>query len=128
MNLIIVTAILLTLIIIAYGTVCHKSIYVSDWVEITSVMAIIILVVVLIVEILLVPIGKYDCCQKIEQFKAVKMTITEQRESASELERVQLTKEILQDNAWLKSKQYQYKSSWIGVYVCEDIMDLEPIN
>lgn len=128
MNFIIVTAVLLAILITVCVIVYHKSMCVPDWLSFTSIVAIVLLGLVLAIALILIPILRYDCCQKIEQFKSVKATITEQRESASELERVELTKEIIQDNAWLRSKQYQYKSSWIGVYVCEDIMDLEPIE
>lgn len=85
-------------------------------------------IIILIIAIILIPICRYNSSARIEEYTVRKETIEIQRENASEFERVQLTQEIIDDNAWLRKQQHHYKNNWLNIYIDEDVMNLEIIK
>jgi len=87
-----------------------------------------ILGTVLVVVLIFIPIFRNASVANVAAFKARATTIQEQRANASEYERVMLTKEIVDDNAWLMSTQYYATNSWISIYYDKSVLDLKPIK
>ena len=65
----------------------------------------------------------------IAQFKAFKETVASQRiDSISPLERLEITKKILEENEWLAGEQYWAQTLWMNWTYDKDILKLTPIK
>ena len=85
--------------------------------------------VITIITIILIPICRYYSTGRVIEYKTRQEVIQQQRNAnVSELERVELTKEILSDNVWLRDCQYDINSKWISIYYDKEILNLEPIK
>lgn len=88
-----------------------------------------IVITITIIAVIIVPISRYISTARMVEYKTRKEVITQQRKTAvSELERVALTTEILNDNVWLKTCQYDINNKWLSIYFDKDILKLEPIQ
>jgi len=88
-----------------------------------------IALVITIISVILVPIRRYYSTGRVIEYKTRQEVIQQQRNAnVSELERVELTKEILSDNVWLKDCQYDINSKWISIYYDKEILELQPIK
>lgn len=83
---------------------------------------------VFVIAIICVPISRFDTTCNVAKFKARASTIQEQRAIASEYERVMLTKEIVDNNAWLIETQICANNGWISIYYDKSVLDLQPIK
>ncbi|MZK53474.1 hypothetical protein [Clostridium beijerinckii] len=88
-----------------------------------------ILLFITAVMIILIPICRYYSAGRIVEYKTRQATIEQQRKSnISELERVELTKEILGDNAWLSGCKYDVSNKWFDIYYDKEVLNLQPIE
>jgi hypothetical protein len=88
-----------------------------------------IMCAITIISIILVPICRYWSTGRIVEYKTRQATIEQQRKNnISEIERATLTKEIIEDNAWLSSCEYDVNNKWFNVYYDKNVLDLEPIE
>lgn len=82
-----------------------------------------------IIIIILIPVCRYYSTGRVIEYKTRQITIQQQRNAnISELERVELTKEILSDNVWLRDCQYDINSKWLDIYYDKEILELKPIE
>jgi hypothetical protein len=122
-----ITLIIITIILFGIGFAIDKISYWYDgdvfkffgWISL----------IITIVAIILVPICRYNSTGRIIEYKTRQATIEQQRKAnISELERVQLTKEILDDNAWLSACKYDVNNKWFDIYYDKEVLNLEPIE
>lgn len=65
----------------------------------------------------------------IREFEAFRSTIKEQRlDTISPIERLEITKDIIEQNQWLAKEQYWAESPWIGYSYDKAILDIKPIK
>lgn len=73
--------------------------------------------------------GAANTRSDIQRFEAVRLTITQQRDNKlTELERATITKEIIDNNAWLAKEQFWAKNSWLNWYYDKQIINIKPIE
>jgi hypothetical protein len=88
-----------------------------------------IISIVLLISIVIVPFSRYYSVKRINEFQTRKAVIAQQRNiNISELERVNLTNEILDDNAWLSNVQYDRNNIWFNIYYSKEVLNLQPIQ
>lgn len=88
-----------------------------------------IAITITVIALLFIPICRYYSTSRIIEYETRQKVIFQQRNSnVSELERVELTKEILSDNVWLSESKYDINNKWISVYYDKDILNLKPIQ
>lgn len=124
-----ITFVSITFILFAIGFLIDKLSYgyscSGDTLKFFGCLALIITVIA----ILLVPICRYHSTGRIIEYKTRQATIEQQRKSnISELERVELTKEIIEDNAWLSDCKYDVNNKWFSIYYDKEVLNLEPIE
>lgn len=129
MRLVILFSILVTVFTLVTCYMVHKDYsYKHDLIFMIQVAFTILVIFIWICLVIMIPIFKYDCKEKVERFKSATETIEQQKETATDLERVQLSNQIIEYNTWLKSEQYQCKNKWLGIYSDDSVLELIPIK
>ena len=76
-------------------------------------------------------IASADASAKVDiaQFESVRKTITEQRaNSHTELERVEMTKIIIEKNTWLAQQKANYENPWESWFYSKSYLTVEPLK
>lgn len=85
--------------------------------------------IVFIVNSIMLAVSPSNTSSEIRSFEAVRLTITQQRNNKlTELERATITKEIIDNNAWLAKEQFWAKNSWLNWYYDKKIINIKPIE
>jgi len=86
-------------------------------------------IIILFIIGLLILAAPTDNKRFIATFEATRTTISEQRESSnSELERVELTKQIIEMNQELAERKYYATSLWCNWFTSTDVLKIEPLK
>ena len=85
--------------------------------------------IVFVLVLFAIPLSNYTSRIGVVEYEMKKSTISEQREALnSDYERVMLTKEIINENAWLVNMQQHKKNLFLNWFVHESVLDLKPIK
>jgi len=83
----------------------------------------------LMITVIMIPVSVYSSKVSVQEFNIRKTTIVTQRNlSISEFERVHMSQEILDDNAWLITVQTHKKNNFVNWFVSKDVLELTPIE
>lgn len=123
----ILTFIGLTILLLGGGCLLDKFSYSWDG-DILKCLGWIVFVIA-VISIILIPICRYYSTGRIIEYKTRQATIEQQRkDNISEMERATLTREIIDDNAWLSSCKYDLNNKWFDVYYDKEVLNLEPMK
>lgn len=82
-----------------------------------------------IIALIMLPIIRFSTSEQIQEFKSKQVTIEQQRnDNLSELERATISREIIDDNAWLSNYKYEASNKWISIYYNQEGLELEPLK
>ena len=66
---------------------------------------------------------------EIAQFESIRTTINEQRVgSGTELERVEMTKTIIEKNRWLSEQKAEYYNPWNSWFISKQYLQVKPLK
>lgn len=117
-----------TVIILAIITVVLLAINLkTDWDFFFPVITFVIAAVCLFVALIAIPIQRQDDVDFALRVTSYRKTLVVQRQM-SELERVSLTKEVMDINASLKQRQYWLHNDWYSVYHNACVDTLKPLE
>lgn len=119
--------ILIFIVAIIIGGILKKVNSYGSSLEFASDMLIVFGAIFLFIALIYVPMSLYCAKTDIEQYKQTKITIEEQRNNKeiSELERASLLTEIIKQNEGLISYQRYNATFMFGIYVPDEIDNLE---
>ena len=125
-----ITITTITLLLIIGYIICRKKFHIFSIVRDIVEILLIISCVVLFFTIISIPICRLNSNDRIIEYNTRKETILEQRnnKNISELENVQMYKEIVDANAWLETTKYWANNKWFNIYYSQEVNNLTPIK
>lgn len=81
----------------------------------------------LLLALVILPINYLVYTGDIAEYHATQQTIEQARKNGDELEKATIQNKIINMNAWVASSQY-YNTTWLGLWIPDDVMKLEPLQ